>query len=77
VSVDDFDMRGASFAPDKANALLIVDADRMLPQAIRLQRLEPIARRRPPLPATHQAVARAPDKAAGGGSVWIASLCSQ
>jgi hypothetical protein len=27
MSVDDFDMRGASFAPDKANAPLIVDPD--------------------------------------------------
>ena len=47
VIVDDFDMRGASFAPDKTNAPLIVDADRMLAKAIRLQRFEPIARRRP------------------------------
>jgi hypothetical protein len=42
--VDDFDIRGASFAPDKTDAPLIVDTNRVPPNAIRLQCLEPVAR---------------------------------
>ncbi|CCE00728.1 hypothetical protein BRAS3809_370004 [Bradyrhizobium sp. STM 3809] len=42
VVVDDFDMRRSSIIPDEANSPLIVDPDRMLPDAVGLQSLEPV-----------------------------------
>src|SRR5262249_13659230 len=46
VVVDDFDIGWTLLRPDKADAPLIVDADRMLPAAIPCQRFEAGAGRR-------------------------------
>jgi hypothetical protein len=43
--VDDFDIAGSSVIPDKADAPLVVDPDRMLAVAIRPQSLQPVAGR--------------------------------
>ena len=41
--VNDLDVEGIALLPAKANAPLIVDADRVLALAVALQRLEPVA----------------------------------
>ena len=43
--VDNFDVFGAAIFPDKANAPLIVDADRMLPATVTLECLKAVTRR--------------------------------
>src|SRR5689334_7955913 len=45
VVVDDFDMHGSSLMPNKTDAPLVVDPNRVLPLPIRLQRFEPVSGR--------------------------------
>ena len=44
--IDDLDQLSAAVSPDKAEAPLIVDADAVLPSAIALEGLQPVAWRR-------------------------------
>jgi hypothetical protein len=44
--VDDFDIARTFLCPPKADAPLVVDPDRMLPQTIAGQRFKPISRKR-------------------------------
>ena len=45
VVIGDFDVMGAILVPSEADAVLVVDPDRILPGAVALERLEPVARR--------------------------------
>ena len=47
VVVCDFDVEGLSADPAEAEAVLVVDADAVLPLAVALQCLEPVTRRQP------------------------------